>query len=190
MALDPSPQGRPVLEEEKEAEEEEGQRERERREAADAGNEAVYERGDALRNALLRRRVGALGARGVDPGVLEPALHLVGGVGCPGRDLVGLGDDPADDEDANRDSDNEEQQRAIPDPPARPIRWCASQRTSGSVTHATTKAAITGWLISEVAPSSQITPTSRKIAPTRSHDATPRSRSQRGAEKTAESCPS
>ncbi|HSE80140.1 MAG TPA: hypothetical protein VLA87_00440 [Gaiellaceae bacterium] len=120
MAFDPGAQRRAVLQEEEEAEEEEGERQRERRKASDAGDEAVHEGGDHLRYLFLGRRARALGSGGADPDVVEPPLRLVGGGGRVGRDVVGLGDDPADHEDADDDSDDQEEQerdRRGPSPP-------------------------------------------------------------------------
>ena len=62
---------------------------------------------------------------------------------------------------------------AIPAAPPRPTRWRASLRTSGNATHATTKAAIRGCVIVEVAPTSQISPTSTSSTPVISHDGKP-----------------
>ena len=72
-------------------------------------------------------------------------------------------------------------------PPARGTRCRLSQLTSGEATDATTKAMSTGCVMTAVAPRSQTMPKSNAATPTRSHDANPRSRSQRGAEKTSAS---
>ena len=77
--------------------------------------------------------------------------------------------------------------RTMPAPAARGTRCRPSQLTSGEATDATTKATSTGCVMTAVAPRSQTSPKSSAATPTRSHDAIPRSRSQRGAEKTAES---
>ena len=74
--------------------------------------------------------------------------------------------------------------------PVRPTWWRPSQCTTGCVTQASRKATTTGPVISAVAPRSQMRPASTRNAPAHSQDATPRSRSQRGAAKTPESCAS
>ena len=74
--------------------------------------------------------------------------------------------------------------------PARPT-WCRpSQCTTGCVTQASRKATTTGPVISAVAPSSQMRPARTRNAPANSQEAMPRSRSQRGAANTPESCAS
>src|SRR5262249_29127399 len=62
-----------------------------------------------------------------------------------------------------------------------------SQVTPGAATVATTPPATTGTTIVDVTPSTQVSPANSTPTPTRNHDAMPRSRSQRGAEKTVES---
>jgi hypothetical protein len=61
-----------------------------------------------------------------------------------------------------------------------------SQVTAGDATVATTPPLMTGTTIVEVIPSAHVRPTARSATPTRNQEATPRSRSQRGAENTAD----
>ena len=65
-----------------------------------------------------------------------------------------------------------------------PRRWITA--TTGDTTVATTNPATTGETITEVASKSRINENPSAATPSSSHDANPRSRSQRGAEKTAE----
>ena len=98
MALHAGAKRRSVLEEEEEAQGGEREAERERRDLGDAVHQAPDERRDDLRRVLLDAVGGARRARRVDPGVLEPALNLVGGVAGVSARLVGLRDDPPDHE--------------------------------------------------------------------------------------------
>ena len=66
-----------------------------------------------------------------------------------------------------------------------PRRWIAA--TTGDTTVATTNPPSTGETITEVASSSRISENPSAATPSSSHEANPRSRSQRGAEKTADS---
>ena len=62
--------------------------------------------------------------------------------------------------------------------------WRASRPTSGLATAATTPAASSGMTIVCASDSSQTSPTIRRMTPTSSHDSSPSSRSQLGAETT------
>ena len=115
----------------------------------------------------------ALGAGRVDAGVLEPALDLVGGARARTPSVVGLRGDPAEDEHEHDDRDRQEQEESDPRAPPRPTRWRASQRTIGERHDATMNAAITGIVISDVAPTSQMSPTSSRA---RRRGTTPRAR--------------
>src|SRR5436190_9349304 len=73
-------------------------------------------------------------------------------------------------------------------PRARGTRWPCIQDTAGLATVEMTSPTRTGTTIVDVIPSTHVRPTSSAATPTSSQDAAPRSRSQRGDAKTAESC--
>ncbi len=77
--------------------------------------------------------------------------------------------------------------RTMSAPSARGTRCWLSQLTIGDATIATIPPVTTGSTIVDVIPSTHVSPTASAATPTRNHDASPRSRSQRGAEKTVES---
>src|SRR3954469_20649070 len=73
-------------------------------------------------------------------------------------------------------------------PRARGTRWRWSHETPGLATVEMTSPTRTGTAIVDVMPMIQVRPTSRAATPTSSQAAKPRSRSQRGAAKTADNC--
>ena len=185
VAVDEAAHRRPVLQQEERAEDREREEEDQRRQPLDPLRQPLEQGRPGIGDAALRvlRRAGRL----VDPGVVDPALHLVDGLGDARLDLGRLLGDPAEDE---QEDDHAERDEPEQDEDGTGDSWHAvrcSLVTAGPATVARMAPTSTGSTIVDVSPSSQISPTRTRPTPTRNQASSPRSRSHIGAEKTRES---